>query len=153
MSEATEATLCFVFDDEEVLLIYKKRGTGEGLYNGPGGKVEDEESIKEAAVRETKEETHIEPIDPEKIGELDFYFGEEHFMNVHIFKTNEYKGGAQETEEARPEWFNTSEIPLDEMWPDDKYWVQMMLDGKQFEGEFFFDEDGDEIREYNLEEI
>ncbi|USZ75295.1 NUDIX domain-containing protein [Halorussus vallis] len=40
------ATLCYLLqpDDEEVLLIRKKRGLGEGLYVGPGGKVEDGET-------------------------------------------------------------------------------------------------------------
>ncbi len=33
------ATLCFVQDGDRLLLIEKKRGAGEGLWNGPGGKV------------------------------------------------------------------------------------------------------------------
>ena len=33
--EATEATLCFIIKDGEALLIEKKRGVGEGLFNGP----------------------------------------------------------------------------------------------------------------------
>ena len=34
------ATLVFVFRDDEVLLINKKRGLGKGKVNGPGGKVD-----------------------------------------------------------------------------------------------------------------
>ena len=148
----TEATLCFVFEEDEVLLIEKKRGPGEGLFNGPGGKLEEAETPVDCAVRETQEETHVKPENPEKVGELKFYFGEEPFMHVYIFKTDSYSGEPQETEEANPEWFNTDNLPYEDMWPDDKYWVPLMLEDKQFVGEFWFDEDGDEILDYELEE-
>lgn len=34
------ATLCYLLKDDQVLLAMKKRGFGEGKWNGPGGKVE-----------------------------------------------------------------------------------------------------------------
>lgn len=46
-------TLLFVLhpDSKQVLLGYKKRGFGNGRWNGFGGKVESNESIETAAVR------------------------------------------------------------------------------------------------------
>jgi len=143
--EATEATLCFVFEDDKVLLIEKKRGVGEDLFNGPGGKVEENESPRECAIRETKEEVNIKPHNLEKIGEIEFIFGEKPFMFVHVFKTEKYTGKPRESEEARPEWFKTSQLPFEEMWPDDKYWIPKMLNEEKFEARFYFDKDGDEI--------
>ena len=143
--EATEATLCFIIEDDETLLIEKKRGVGEGLFNGPGGKIEDRESPKEAAIRETVEETRVRPEKVEKIGELEFVFGEQPFMFVHVFRAEEFSGEPEETEEARPEWFNTGDLPFDEMWPDDRYWIPKMLTDEKFLARFLFDEDGDEI--------
>ncbi|KAG4070235.1 hypothetical protein HA402_003925 [Bradysia odoriphaga] len=51
-------TLVFVFDDDKqrLLLGLKKRGFGLGKYNGFGGKVEENESIDDAALRELNEE-------------------------------------------------------------------------------------------------
>lgn len=150
--EATEATLCFIIKDGEALLIEKKRGVGEGLYNGPGGKLEDGETPKECAVRETEEETNVTPEDAEKIGELEFIFGSEPFMFVHIFKAENFSGEPQESEEAQPEWFKTDELPYGQMWPDDKHWVPKMFKGEKFLARFYFDEEGDEINDYRFEE-
>ncbi len=64
--------LCFAHPEPhvywpEVLLIEKKRPAWQaGRYNLPGGKVEDEETIHEAASRELQEETGIE-CPPEKV--------------------------------------------------------------------------------------
>lgn len=150
---ATEATLCFVFDGEEVLLIEKKRGVGEGLYNGPGGKLEGEETPLECAVRETEEEVEVSPEKIEKAGELEFIFGEEPFMFVHVFKAENYSGKPVETEEARPEWFPVENLPLNEMWPDDRYWMPKMLEGEKFLGRFYFDEDGEEILQHEFSNL
>ena len=44
-------TLLFVLRPGHVLLGMKKRGFGEGRWNGFGGKVEEDETIEEAAIR------------------------------------------------------------------------------------------------------
>ena len=58
------ATLMFILEGEEILLIRKLRGIGAGKVNGPGGKIDPGESPLEAAVRETREELHVTPIEP-----------------------------------------------------------------------------------------
>ena len=50
------ATLTFILREGQVLLIRKKRGLGAGKINGPGGKLEKNESLAECAVREVQEE-------------------------------------------------------------------------------------------------
>ncbi|XP_037783471.1 7,8-dihydro-8-oxoguanine triphosphatase-like [Penaeus monodon] len=49
-------TLMFIREGEKILLGYKKRGFGQGRWNGFGGKVEAGETPEQAAIRETKEE-------------------------------------------------------------------------------------------------
>lgn len=44
-------TLLFVLKPEKVLLGYKKRGFGAERWNGFGGKVQQGETIEEAAIR------------------------------------------------------------------------------------------------------
>ncbi len=62
-----QSTLVFVFNPEnQILLAMKKRGFGEGKWNGAGGKVEEGETIVQAASRELREETGIEIV-PEKM--------------------------------------------------------------------------------------
>lgn len=145
-------TLCIVHDKSRVLLGMKKRGFGMGRWNGFGGKVNANETILEAAKRELKEEADINASDLSEMGIIDFEFkGNPEILEVHIFKVNEYTGEPKEGEEMKPEWFNIEEIPFNKMWPDDKYWLPMLLDNKKFEGGFVFGEMG-EIVDYRLEE-
>lgn len=147
------ATLCYLLrpDDEEVLLIRKKRGLGEGLYVGPGGKVEDGETPRECVVREVEEEIGVTPRDPEKVGEFEFVFGESTEMFVHVFRAEDFGGVPEESPEADPGWFDFDSMPYDEMWEDDRYWMPHLLAGETFAGEFVFDEDGDELLEWTVE--
>ena len=46
-----KATLLFVFNQNEVLLIHKKTGLGKGKINAPGEKIEEGESPEECAIR------------------------------------------------------------------------------------------------------
>jgi hypothetical protein len=38
----------------------------------------------------------------------------------------------------RPEWFDYSKIPYQQMWSDDEHWLPHVLDGKFFLGEYHF---------------
>ena len=53
----------FVLRDDEVLLIHKKTGHGQGKINAPGGKLEAAESVAECATREVREEVGLEVTD------------------------------------------------------------------------------------------
>jgi len=145
------ATLCYPLRGEEVLLIEKKRGLGAGKVVGPGGKVEPGETPTAAAVRETREETGLRVSDPEKVGEFTFVFGDEPRMFVHVFRATEFSGTPRETPEAVPGWFHVDELPYDEMWEDDRYWLPHLLAGEPFEGRFAFDADGEELLDRTVE--
>ena len=164
------ATLCYLLkpDEEQVFLIRKKRGLGEGNYLGPGGKVEDGETPRECVVREVEEEIGVTPRDPEKVGEFEFVFGvpesdalggssercsdgEESEMFVHVFRAEEFAGEPEESPEADPGWFDFDDVPYDRMWEDDRYWMPHLFDGETFAGEFVFDSEGEELREWSVE--
>ncbi len=147
-------TLCLVTNHPRVLLRMKKRGFGEGRWNGFGGKVEAGETIEEAAIREIREEAGLEINNLERRGVVDFCFinkpGE--VLEVHIFHTSDFAGEPVETEEMRPNWFHVDEIPFAEMWADDPHWFPLFLQGKKFRGRFLFDE-ADRVLEKWLEEV
>jgi 8-oxo-dGTP pyrophosphatase MutT (NUDIX family) len=153
--EPVNATLCFVTNKQEVLLIMKKRGFGEGKLNGPGGKVGKNEKIMEAAIRETEEETGIKPINPVKRGILDFYFGKVNVpqWRVHVFYTENFEGNLYETEEAKGQWISIDKIPYNRMWEDDKHWLPFVLNGKSVQGEFWFTRDMEKLLTHKLEVV
>ncbi|AGB16987.1 ADP-ribose pyrophosphatase [Halovivax ruber XH-70] len=136
-----EGTLCFVVSDDEVLLIEKRRGLGEGWYNGPGGKREAGETIRECAIREVREEVGIDVDTPalSKAGELTFRLDGDPQIHCHVFRTDRFDGEPRPSEEARPEWFPLDEVPYDQMWDDDHLWLPGVLQGRTVEGRFDFE--------------
>jgi 8-oxo-dGTP diphosphatase len=133
------ATLCFVRDGEQVLMIRKKRGLGAGKFNGVGGRLEPGESPLTGILREAHEELAIALIDPVKRGELHFQFLDGYGLFCSVFVASRFHGRPVETEEAAPVWFDLQKLPLDEMWEDDRLWLPRMLDGESFSGFFVFD--------------
>ena len=154
-------TLLFLLKREEgnikeILLAMKKRGFGSGRYNGVGGKVENLETIEQAVLREAKEEigVDVKELDLIKNGEINFSFENKSEWNqtVHIFTTEIWSEEIVESEEMKPEWYHVDDIPFDQMWPDDKYWFPLLLEGKKFKGKFVL-EGQDKILEHKLELI
>jgi mutator protein MutT len=135
-------SLLFLREGDRILLAMKKRGFGEGRWNGVGGKVEPGESIEQAMAREAEEEIGVTPKAYEKVGDIEFdeYFkGERTIMHVHVFIANEWEGEPAESEEMRPQWFALKDIPYDDMWADDPYWLPQVLDGKKIQATFRLD--------------
>ena len=147
-------TLIIIQKDEKVLLGMKKRGFGVGRWNGFGGKVDQGETVENAAKREIFEEAGITANNLEKVGVLDFSWQAkpDDILKVNIFKATDFSGDPIESEEMKPQWFLVSEIPYEKMWADDAYWLPLFLKNKKFTGKFVFDEK-DNVLRYELREI
>jgi mutator protein MutT len=136
--------LCYLLNDNnQVLLIMKKKGFGQGKWNGPGGKVKYNETPKQAAIREIQEETGYIPKKLTHLGYIEFIWIDQEQNNqiCHIFITKEFEGEPTETEECLPQWWDINKIPLDKMWEDDQYWLKEALQGKAIKYRFYFDKD------------
>jgi 8-oxo-dGTP pyrophosphatase MutT (NUDIX family) len=148
MLESTEvqnATLCFLIrphkqDIREICLALKKRGFGEGLWNGVGGKVDHSsgESVEAALRREAKEEIGVVVDEVEKVAELSFVFPHKAKWNqlVHAYICPSWQGEPIESEEMAPKWYLTEDIPWDKMWPDDRLWVPHIIKGEKVRAVF-----------------
>ncbi|XP_026113502.1 oxidized purine nucleoside triphosphate hydrolase [Carassius auratus] len=146
-------TLVLVVQPGRVLLGMKKRGFGAGKWNGFGGKVQPGETIEQAARRELLEESGLIVDTLHKIGNIKFEFiGETELLDVHVFRADAYKGEPTESDEMRPQWFDTDKIPFGQMWADDVLWFPLMLQKKKFLGYFKF-HGHDVIVEQKLEEV
>jgi ADP-ribose pyrophosphatase YjhB (NUDIX family) len=149
-----DVTLCYFLTEDKILLAMKKRGFGEGLWNGYGGKVEEGETIREAACREIKEESDLDTKeeDLEEVGVIDFFFKDREDWNqrVHIFFIRVWEGIEKETEEMNPKWFDIDSMPTENLWKDDRYWLPEALSGKKIEAKFLFTKDGKDIKEMNI---
>lgn len=159
MGVLKEATLLFLIKKSgqqisQVCLAMKKRGFGQGRWNGVGGKVEPDETIEQAAVRETKEEIGVNALELAKVAELTFIFPHHPDWNqfVHVYFCEEWQGEPAESEEMKPQWFNPKNFPFAEMWTDDEFWLPEVIKGNLVKGFFVFAE-GDKIREKIVETV
>jgi len=138
-----ELTLLFLVKDNQVLLAMKKRGFGAGRFNGVGGKVEPGETIEQALIRESQEEISVTPVEFEKMADItfdEFYKGQPAILHVTIFTATKWEGTPTESEEMAPKWFLKSEIPYENMWPDDIYWLSQVIDGVKIKAHFKLDQ-------------
>ena len=160
--DVQQATLCFLIREEkektEILLAMKKRGFGEGMWNGAGGKIKEGEGVLLGATREIEEEigVFVRTSDLQKVAVIHFYFPDNPKMknwnqDVHVFVARSWMGEPKESEEMAPAWFGVSDIPYAKMWDDDKYWLPKALQGKKLECWFSFDENS-RVLEFLVEE-
>lgn len=140
--EPTErAVLCFVRDGDRLLLIHKKTGLGVGKVNAPGGRIDPGETAEEAAVREVREEVHVEASGLTVVGELSFQFADGYSLHGVVFFASKHTGTPEATREADPFWCPVPEIPYERMWEDDRHWLPLALAGMPFRAFFVFDGD------------
>ena len=173
-------TLVLIHDrpNSRVLLGRKKRGIGQGNFNGFGGKVEkdkDRDVVSSALrelVRKRRRERRRETRDDDALslslshthkqtqreeagvapdarglsrrGVLSF-----HFLDApsEVWETHLYSGEGllaetappRETDEMEPRWFSVDEVPYEQMWQDDKFWLPAVLgcERKNVLGEFW----------------
>jgi mutator protein MutT len=141
MKEIT-MNLLYLVKGDQVLLAMKKRGHGAGRFNGVGGKLDPDESVEQALVRESQEEIGVTPEKFEKMAYItfDLYMkGERVFEHVYIFTASKWTGELTESEEVAPEWFDIDKLPFDKMWPNDVHFLQQVLEGKKLIGHFKLD--------------
>lgn len=146
-------TVGIVRKGDKILLGMKKRGFGEGKWNGFGGNIEKDETPLETMKRELLEEANISAVNLVEYGMIIYQFEKnKDIIECHFFLIENYKGKPSESDEMRPKWFEISKIPYDLMWPDDRSWLPLMLEGKKFRGKVVFDKSG-EILENEIQPI
>lgn len=141
------ATLVHIIDGNRLLLKKATRGISKDKWNAPGGKINGEESPEQNAVREVFEETGLRIKNLFYHGEINFFLNGKNELAIHgfLFSTRSFSGEIKSTEEGEVRWFDADHVPYDQMWPDDIFWLPVMLSCKEFDADFYFDEDNRKI--------
>jgi 8-oxo-dGTP diphosphatase len=150
MREASlkHAAVCYLVRENEgrteVCLSKKKRGYGAGLYHGYGGMIELPETASQCAIRETEEESSVR-VNERSLKRIAIVttFAKSHVWRVHIFTCATWQGIPTESDENGPaEWFALDALPLEQMFPDRKYWLERSLRGELLSVNALLSEDG-----------
>ena len=155
MSNPTEVTIALLLRGTpaaEILLGWKKRGIGESLFTGIGGRVELGETALDAAIREVREEIGVEVLhhDLHHLGTLNFRFPAKPEWNevAQVFLITRWKGEPMETEEIRPAWFPVEQIPYEKMWHDYSFWLPDAIQGQPISATFTYAADNKTVDKY-----
>jgi len=134
-------TISFLINDSGVLLSEKKRGFGKGFLNGYGGKVSEGEQVEEAAARELNEESGLtaNPKEFNKVAVIDFFDGDEHIFECHVFFISKWEGEIKESEEmAQPALYQLDNIPYKRMWASDRAWLPLIFSGEKIKAKAYY---------------
>ncbi|MBI2003430.1 MAG: 8-oxo-dGTP diphosphatase [Parcubacteria group bacterium] len=135
------ATLAIVLRGNKVLLGHKKKGEiGTGTLNGPGGKCEDDESLIDCVVRETREEIGIK-LDRDRLKEIaviTFYAAGVPDFVVHVFRTHVFSGMPVETADMTPGWYDIINLPVERMLESDQEWFPKAIRGEKFRANVYY---------------
>lgn len=108
-TENVELTvLCLIEDDDKILLQNRVKKDWQG-YALPGGHVEPGESFVNAVIREMKEETGLEVLNPKLVGVKQFPIESGRYV-VLLFKATQWVGDIQSSEEGRIEWIEYGKL-------------------------------------------
>ena len=141
-TESVELTvLCLICHKNQILLQNRTKQDWRG-YTLPGGHVEPGESFVDAVVREMKEETGLTIQHPQLCGVKQFPIDGGRYV-VFLFKTNEFTGELQSSEEGTVEWVDREHLSqlelvedfqelLDVMEREDLTEFQYLVDGEQW---------------------
>ena len=146
-----------VRQDGSILLGRKKRGMGEGKWNGFGGKIEEGETMRQCGARELFEECGLAalPEDLEMVGDLYFHQPSkpEWSHGGIVYLARRWEGAPSLSDEMEPRWFMPENFPYEEMWMADKVWLPLIFSGRKIRGTIYFAEDGETVYDYDFQEM
>ena len=109
-----KTTLLLIIKDEQILLAEKLRGFGKGKLNGVGGKVEPNETVDEAMIRECREEIGVIPLNWQKQGIIvfdEFVKGEREKVVMSLYVAKNFEGTPLKSDEMDPKFYPIKNIP------------------------------------------
>lgn len=119
-----------IFQNNQVLLVKHGETAGHmtGVYGIPGGRVDEGESLQEAAVREFAEETGLTVLENdirefpnnEYSADIQRKDGTTKHFTMHIFLASKWEGSLENTRETTPEWINVDQLDSFNLLPNVK---------------------------------
>lgn len=147
------ATLCYVKKNNKTLMIHRTKKLNdmhEGKWNGLGGKFEQGESPEDCVIREIKEESGLDIINPRLVGFLTFpkFDKQERDWYVFVYIAEKSTGELIESPEGDLEWIDDDKIFQLNLWESDYKFIKWINEKKFFSAKFVFK--GEKVIDYNV---
>lgn len=154
MAAPKELAICHVIKNGTLLLIKAEEGINKGKWNAPSGELVNGEKPEKAAMRQAFQQTGLYVSKVMHHGTIRLFLNGkvEYDYKMQVYSTKIFSGDLKPNIKGEARWFNTGELPFYEMWADDKYWVNLVLEGKKFDADFFLDENNENVVKYQIRE-
>ena len=131
------ATMCYIDNGDSYLMLHrnkKENDIHEGLTISVGGKLDPNESPEECVVREIKEETNLDIINPKLRGIITFpNFDGENDWYTYVYTATNYNGTLIENcPEGELVWVKKSEMASIKTWEGDYIFLDWLVKDKPF---------------------
>ncbi|MBD8918411.1 MAG: 8-oxo-dGTP diphosphatase [Lachnospiraceae bacterium] len=139
-TEQVELTVvCLIHNEDSFLLQDRVKEDWKG-YTLPGGHIEPGESIVDAVVRETKEETGLMIKSPRLCGIKQFPIEGGRYI-VFLFETDQFEGKIVDSDEGKMYWVKKSELSNVNLVDDFAELIEVMLSDTLTEFQYIFEND------------
>ncbi|NEZ89062.1 NUDIX domain-containing protein [Weissella paramesenteroides] len=106
--------MCIIKDGNDILVMDKTDSEFENSITFPGGHVEQNESIQASVIREIKEETGIDIVEPQLKGIVNFNLDNQIKEFIFVYEaecnSNVSKATIKQTYEGKTYWINKAQI-------------------------------------------
>lgn len=148
------STACYLFKDEKILFIKFNKKWGQ-MYAPPGGKMDDNETPTECIIREFKEETGLELINPTLKGIS--YWQHKDSGIIFVYTATEFSGELEvDTQEGTLAWITKEESRHIKQFPMNEFFFDYLF-CEMFEGMFLYEENDtvvpERVRSHSLRKI
>ena len=135
-------TLCYIDNGISTLMMHrvkKKNDMHEGKWNGLGGKLISGETPEECIIREVKEESGLDIMNPRLNGIITFpRFDEINDWMVFVFTSNNFSGELIDCDEGVLEWIPNDRLQNLNLWEGDKIYMKWLKSRPFFSAKFVY---------------
>ena len=146
-------TLCYIEKENKFLMLHrssKKNDGSGGKWMGIGGHFEEGESPYDCVVREVKEETGLDLVEPKYRAVVTFDSDEYESEQMHLFTCTEFSGTVGTCDEGELFWIDKTDVKGLNMWNGDLVFLDLLDTRKDFFS-LKLSYKGEELQEYYVD--
>lgn len=139
-----QSSCVYLIKDDQWLMLYRNKKENDinfGKYIGVGGKLKENETIEECAIREVKEETGLTVNALKQMGDVLFLYPDNEEM-ITIYTCSDYEGTLIDCDEGTLQFVKQDSILNLDLWEGDKIFLRKLMMNESFHLTLQYDNNG-----------